>query len=213
MAQDKFNLPVVPSTACLSGEKWVQPLAVGERRPKALYCHILSKRLVSKSGGRVVSGWQIETSLAQENWYCVLTHHSVVARPNGVLVDPSHHGQAPWFLPDPDRPYNFDNLTGYNSILVASESFELLGEHYPANVPVWVRFDHGKIQDASLDEKHSRFRTTYGPEDVTRALSELGFELPSMRDALFCSTMHLTRPEPGDLPRRLDAVIDSEALA
>lgn len=213
MDQSQTHLMALPSTLCLSPERWKQSLPVGERRPRELYCHILAKRLVSKSGGRVVSGWVVESSIARSSWYAVLTHHSVVARPNGVLVDPSYHGTAPLFLPDPARAYDFETHTGFNSVLVASEPFELLGEAYPANTPVWVRFDHGRILDASLDEKHSRFRKVQGPHEVTQGLAELGFVMPTMRDALFCSTMHLTQPELGDLPRKTASSVDSEVLA
>lgn len=203
--------PLAETRAALSEHLWIKPLAVGPRNPRELYCHVLSKRYVAKSGGQVVSGWVAEKSVPASDWYCVYTHHSIVRRPNEAYVDPSFNDKAPLFLPDPLRTYDFETKTGYNSVLVATEPFMLFGTLFPAQTPVWVRFSKGGILDASLDSRHSRFRTVYNADDVSQALADLGFQdRTAIRDALFCSTINLHRQEYPALPlKRMELTTSS----
>jgi hypothetical protein len=124
-------------------------------------------------------------------------HHSVVETPSGELIDPNFlPRQAPLFLEDPVRSYDYDFHLGWNTIAVADRPFRcpVTGARMAAWKPLWISFISG-MTAYSMDPRHARRRHFPGVEDAGRHVASLGLDPASAVDLVFTTNLEVVRVE------------------
>lgn len=167
---------------------------VGTGYEKARQCHAISRAYAARTDGRVVHGFAVESvqNIGRAN-VITFTHHSVVKSGAGELIDPNFlPGEAPMFLQDPARSYDYELDLSWNTIAVADWSFRCpaTGARLPAWQPVWTTRVSG-VSAFSTDPRHARRRHLGDTEAAQSYVASLGLDPSNAIDLVFATNAEI----------------------
>ena len=196
---------VIPRIApMISDAAVVRPRGVSDGSAGWLNCFYTSRDYVRDHGGEVVFGFIVEVGHGSR--ILSFNYHAIV-RQAGEFIDPNYKpNRAPLFLPDPSRPYDYEEKITWNDIVVFSELY-----HCPITdvvIPAWTPAAKARVNEQSaysLDQRHFCRKHFKEGDDYQSYIRGLGLDPDD--DVDLCFTTNIERVyvavEPGQPPPKM----------
>lgn len=169
----------------------VIPRPVGEGEIPDGHCHLISSRWVAQQGGEVLPGWDLKAlTWPGRGKYVHFEHHSAVLK-DGKIIDPNlKPGETMFFLPDPERPYDFENKLGWNNIMVAG--FPVTGWEgpIPPRTAVWLAH-WGDDTFYTTQDRFARWKHVASDQDAVAHIRSTGVDTVTVGHMAFLTNARL----------------------
>jgi hypothetical protein len=168
----------------------VIPIPVGQGEIPDGYCHWVSADWTRTHGGTLVSGWDLKPKMRPGHGkYVHFEHHTAVLK-DGRIVDPNlKPGETLFFLPDPERCYDFDNKIGWNNIIVAEFPLVCRIGSFPPRTPVWTT-DLAGEDLYTTDDRYARWKHVASDQEAVAWIEGTGRETATLTDMVFMTNVN-----------------------